>query len=321
MRARLHISQAGPQTTLQDLGRRGGQFYGFSQSGAADEYSFRWANKLLGNPKHCAALEITLGPFTCEFEEDAFIAITGAKGKITIDGTALPPWQSCFVGAGQQLQFSIANSGVHYYLAVHKGFSLPLEQTALFESMAMVPREQSGPFNGGPIKCNHSLYYLPQSKLAKPTARDYYQSLQSRLVPWQLVPDYTEELSLSLIESYQHKRMTEQQRETLYNSAYTISTDSNKMGYRLQGAEINIKETQLLSEGLALGAVQIPASGQPIILLRDRQTTGGYPKVGCISQLDAFQLSQRRPGQIVRFQKTRLEEAISELQEYWEFFS
>ncbi len=318
----LEINQSGPMTTVQDLGRHGGQHLGFCTSGAADEYSFLWANKLLDNSPSCAALEITLGPFSCTFQAATHIAITGAQAEIWLNDRKLQGWQNLRVKKGDTLKCGLANSGVYLYLAVSGGFYPAGNTQKFFDSYSMVSREQSGPFNGGPLKKGHALHYCPQSEssLHPANAREFYSVKQNRFVSFQYIPDYQAPLSLGLLPSYQFENLDQQSLSELFTHKYTIGSDSNKMGVRLTGTALQIEKDSLLSEGIAYGAVQIPANGQPIILLKDRQTIGGYPKIGCVSKLDAFQLSQRRPGQEIIFKPTSLEESQHDLKEFYTFF-
>src|SRR5690606_16005464 len=143
-RGQMTILQTGPNTTLQDLGRTGSQQLGFCQSGAADEYSYRWANKLLDNTYRCAALEIPLGQFHCPFDAPLRIAITGAATEVRLNNKPIVGWQKFDVNAGDEIKIALATQGVFIYLAVHCGFAC--DEPLFCNSHAMVPREKSGPF-------------------------------------------------------------------------------------------------------------------------------------------------------------------------------
>ncbi|VUD53055.1 KipI antagonist [Thalassocella blandensis] len=327
----LNILHAGPMTTLQDLGRQGGQHLGYCQSGAADEYSYLWANKLLDNDINCAALEICFGPFECEFEFDTLIAITGSMGKVQINQSFHDGWQSFLIKAGDRLKIHAPSNGIYTYLAIKQGFQLPAGEKMFFGSVAMVPREQSGPFEGKKFErlsferlpfesASKAPLYYGYSPPTRKKAQDFYSHKQQRRVPWQFIPNYASTLELGLILSYQSSQLSAERIEHIFQDTYHLSADSNKMGARLEGPEIKFDRQHLLSEGVAFGAVQIPANGQPIILLKDRQTIGGYPKIGCICLLDAFRLSQSRPGQKIKFKPVELTHSYRELRQWQNFF-
>lgn len=334
----IKIIQAGPMTTLQDLGRQGGQRLGFCQSGAADEYSFLWANKLLDNDINSAALEISFGPFICHFEQATLIAITGTKCNIQIkhangECETTNSWRSIYINAGDTIKIQLPESGVFTYLAIKRGFQLPAGQSTLFGSVAMAPREQSGPFAGKAFtsvsddkQLNKTMpLYYSMSSSQKMRPQDYYSYKQQRGAPWNFIPDHTQTLQLGLIPAYQASQLEPQVLESIFRNAYRVAPDSNKMGYRLEGPTVTFPKSQLLSEGIAFGAVQVTPEGQLIILLKDRQTIGGYPKIGSICLLDAFRLSQRRPGQEVWFYRIgiengALEKSYDELRQWQIFF-
>lgn len=319
----VKIIHAGPLTTLQDLGRRGSQSLGFCQSGAADEYSFLWANTLLDNKPDSPALEICFGPFECEFEKSTIIAVTGTQATLQINNDTYDGWGSFRVRAGDRLKIFSPVSGVYTYLAIKQGFLLENSQSRFFGSVAMVPREMSGPFAGKNFQSGDecSLRYQEYRAPSPKCAREYYSHTQQRRVHWQHIPNDASILELGLFLSYQSQTLSTKSLERLFNEKYKVGVDSNKMGYRLEGDAIHFDQRSLLSEGVAYGAVQVPPDGQPIILLKDRQTIGGYPKVGCICLMDAFRLSQRRPGQEVRFKPVEIEHRATEMRRWLNFFS
>ena len=141
------------------------------------------------------------------------------------------------------------------------------------------------------------------------------------MVPARYIPEYELELRLNLIESYQASAFSEESRKRFYESNFTLSSNSDRMGYRLDGTDITPPFSGVISEGIALGAVQIPENGQPIILMRDHQTLGGYPKFGCVAQLDLNKLAQAMPGTAIRFQPASLETAGKKLKSFYSFFN
>jgi biotin-dependent carboxylase-like uncharacterized protein len=293
---------------LQDLGRRGFQHLGFAQGGAADEHAFLWANKLLNNKPGSCALEITLGPFAAEFDGPARMAVTGACTEVWINDIAQPSWQTITVAAGDSLKIKPARHGLRSYLAIYGGF---IADTQL-GSQSMVMREKTGPFLGGPLTVNTPLSFTAGTL---PPTKAHTQ------VPSAYIPDYSSHvLDVHLLPSYQYPDFSADARHNFFAADYAISADSNRMGYCLSGPTIAPPAATLLSEGIAFGSVQIPPSGQAIILLKDRQTIGGYAKIGCVSHLDCFRLSQRRPGQKVRFVEGSIEDAQKALRRFYNFF-
>lgn len=307
---RMFIEQSGPLASLQDLGRQGGQALGFTQTGAADEYSFLWANKLLGNSPNAAALEIAVGTFRCTFDSETFIAITGASGRILVNHTQYQGWQSIHVHAGDVLEIGAAQSGVYYYLAIAGGFAS--NRPKMFNSVASSARE----FNqyDKPKELSYS------SLQTSPISKNRYTGLHERLVPARFTPDFRHPLELGFYPCYQFNQFKEAVQQQFLTQSFVIDRASNKMGVRLNGEPIKAPKTQQFSEGIALGAIQLPADGSPIILLKDRQTIGGYPKIGSIARIDTFQLSQRRAGQSVHFVERDMKNAQHELAKFYRFF-
>lgn len=302
----LHILRPGPLSLIQDWGRHGCQHWGMSPGGPLDEQAFLWANKLLENPAHAAMLEITLGPFSLRAGKACQIALTGAEMQAQRNGEPLENWSSHYLHAGDQLELRLASSGLRGYLAVAGGLQVPGKHG----SCATVVREKLGGLNGlgRPLQANDELPIktLPQQ--------------QRRSVPPAYQPDYQQTLSLRLIPAYQWHAFDVAQRNCLLKSEFEVSTEADRMGYRLSGPPVAPPAGGLISEGIAYGAVQIPPDGQPIVLLRDRQTIGGYPKLGCIASADAAQLAQRRPGQAVRFTIGDLDRVSAETQTHQQFF-
>ena len=286
----LNIIKPGWQSTIQDLGRQGYFRTGLSEGGALDEVAFRWANALLNNPVNAACIEILMGNFEAEFEQATCIAITGADLACTINGKAVPNWQSLLVKKGDQIKFSSPINGLRAYLAVAGGWQTPVQ----FGSRSTVPREKLGGLDGDKLKTGQVLPYIPS--LSAPTVQ-----LHER---W--IPDYSTEIVLKVVPSYQYERFSETAKTRFFTSEYRVSQRIDRMGYRLEGSVVKAENQQLISEGIAMGAIQVPPDGQPIVLLKDRQTIGGYPKLGCVASLDCSLLSQRKPDDKVRFELSDL---------------
>ncbi|MEQ5833578.1 biotin-dependent carboxyltransferase family protein [Marinobacter sp. NFXS9] len=279
----LRIQSTGLRTTLQDEGRRHGQHLGLAVGGAADLHAFRWANKLLDNPRGSACLEVLMGGFSAEATGPMSIAVTGAAGRLSINGRRQSLWRTHALQAGDTISLESPTSGLLNYIAVHGGWL----GKDLCQSRAMTPRE------GLP-----GLSAVEPGQLIEAST----DIAPHRQVPQTFLPDYTAPLTLNVFPGYQYSSFSHDARRTLITTPYTITQQIDRMGYRLSGAAIGVPEMTLLSEGIALGSIQVPADGQPIVLLNDRQTMGGYPKIGTVAALDCSKLSQRGPDTPVRFQ-------------------
>lgn len=291
---------------MQDLGRFNFQHIGLSTGGAADEQAYLWANRLLNNPPFSPALEICFGGLQLQAQTKTSIAITGANMRVTLNDQPIENWQSHGLNPGDMLRFGHARSGIRGYLAVQNGFQL----SASFGSVATVLREKMGGIDGDgrPLKIDDLLPCTSNS------------SRRQTRVPPLFIPDYQHPLIINVIADAQSDFFTKAEHYKLYHTTYRISPQSNTMGLRLEGAAIKPKVPGIISEGTAYGTIQIPPDGQPIILLKDRQTIGGYPKLGTIFPMDAFLLSQQQAMTEIRFTKMSLDEAQQKMQRFYRFF-
>ncbi len=303
---KMEIIQSGPLCLIQDLGRLGFQNVGYSTSGAADEHSFLWANKLVGNNTALASLEITYGPFISIFDQKTKIALCGAKAEAKINDTPISLWASHDIFPGDILRISSTSSGIKLYLGIKDG----IQVEPVYKSQSMSYREKIGFNFGQPLTKGSIISFLSENAL----------KLYQKATPPRFIPDYNERLLLRIIPGYQYEDFSEDIRSKICSSDYTITNQINRMGYCLDGTPLNHQIKELSSEGTAFGAIQVPPTGQPIILLKERQTIGGYPKLGCVSHIDCFALSQRRPGQKVRFAFTNVKSAAQELKNFYRFF-
>lgn len=309
----LKITKAQGRLTLQDLGRVGWQSLGICQSGAADEHAFAWGNKLLGDGPNTAALEITLGQFSCEFTADTQIAITGAKAKVFINTQEVNLWRTHTIKAGDVLQLKMPVEGLLNYLCVKGGFVV----RPVCNSLSQCEREGLGPFEGQPLVAGqylgftqHNTSTLWNEFLVSQVDVTRQVTTDNRAVKPAYIPNYNTPLELIFFSnSGNHSEHYRHAVAILKSTVFTVSTASNRMGYRLMeqseagelAADAALLGDKTISAGTALGCVQLPPNGEPIVLLKDRQTMGGYPMLGCISHLSAFKLAQRRPGQQVTF--------------------
>ncbi|EDM65567.1 regulator of kinase autophosphorylation inhibitor [Moritella sp. PE36] len=288
----LEIIKPGIHSLIQDLGRFGYQHLGITPGGPADLHSYLWANKILSNNSNMATIEIHYGLMTLRVLTDTRIAICGAEFGVNINNRPALNWQTHNVKAGDIIQYGGAKTGKCGYLAVLGG----LQTEQIYQSRSTVIRDELSESTRSPLYKRQILPITRQS-VKQLTAG----SPTCTRVPRHYIPNYSTPLILGLLPCYQWKQLTLQQQQQLLTTKYQISAQADRMGYRLTGEMIANLPTTLTSEGIALGSVQLPADGQPIILLQDRQTIGGYPKAGVISVLDCSKLSQRQQGSDITF--------------------
>ena len=290
---------------MQDLGRRGYQRYGIPVCGALDPLSLRIANILVGNPEGAAGLEITaLGP-TIRFTSDSVFAVVGADFRPEADGREVRTWESVKVSAGSILTLGAASDGLRAYLAVAGGIDVPLVMNSRSTDLKGV----FGGFEGRVLQDGDS---LPIG--ASPRVADWSRTGLPIGISRQ--PTFGQEFEIRVVLGPQHEEFTESGVNALLTSDYTVSADSDRMGYRLAGPEIAHESgPDIVSDGTALGSIQVPGTGQPIVLLADRGTTGGYAKIATVIGPDIGLLSQAMPGAKIRFHAVSVEEAHEVLRE------
>lgn len=290
------VVKPGLLTTLQDLGRRGYQGSGVPVAGPMDAYSHRLANRLLGNPDDAAALEVTLvGP---ELRADATTtcAVAGAQFALSVDGSPVGMHQPFVVRAGQVLRFGACEGGSRATLAVAGGFLL----SRVFGSQATSLISRMGPFPR-PLKAGD---HLPFDMHA----------VRGAAVRGMPLPLPRGGARVRIMMGPQDGLFSPEARQLLLTSRYTISPQSNRMGYRLEGPSL-IREpgSDVLSDATPMGTLQVPPSGQPILLMADRQTTGGYPKIGVVITADLPVAGQLAPGDWIEFVACSRSEAVAAL--------
>jgi biotin-dependent carboxylase-like uncharacterized protein len=275
----IDILRAGPLTTVQDLGRPGWAHLGVPRSGALDPLALRLANRLVGNAEDAAGLEITAAGCAVRLRKAATVALTGALARVTVAGRPAGYGVPLAAPAGAVVEVGRAEYGVRSYLAVAGGIAVPpvLGSRSTDTLSGLGP----APLRDGDV--------LPVGPAAAPSTVDF--------VPWR-PPPATLELRVRL--GPRRDWFTSNAVEALLGTQYTVSAVSNRVGARLAGAPLpRAREGELPSEGVVLGAVQVPASGQPLIFLADHPTTGGYPVIAVVD--DVSPLAQAAPGTTVRF--------------------
>lgn len=293
MKPALVVIDPGPFATLQDLGRRGYQRYGVSGSGAMDEISLRLANMLAGNPLGEAAVEFTFSGGLWEIDcASCRVAIAG-DFPIRIDDAPAPAFASHTLRRRSRLAIGRAASGLRGYLAVAGGFDI----VPVLGSLSTHTRAGFGGFEGGALK--------PGARLALRHDAAEGPDLALDAADW---PSWGDRVRVAL--GPQGDYFTPDGRRTFLESPYTITAQSDRMGYRLEGAPIEHSgDFNIISDGIVAGSIQVPGSRQPTILLADRQPTGGYPKIATVISADLPALAQKRPGDVIRFVAVSQEEA------------
>lgn len=285
----------GALSTVQDAGRFGYQNAGITTSGAMDQMSYKNANKLVGNEAGEAVIEAVLFGGTMEFTEDTVIAITGADMEPKVDDNPIDMNRAIFIRSGQTLTLGSVRRGCRTYIAFAGGIDVPVVMGSRSTNLKCM----IGGFEGRALKAGDEL------KTGIPGRT--YEEIKNRSVNGLV---YSETILLRVIEGPQQDYFTEQGIQTFYSEEYTVSDKSDRMGYRMDGPQIESKNgTDIISDGIALGSVQIPADGKPIVLLADRQTTGGYAKIATVCSFDIPRLVQGKPGDKVRFKKITINEA------------
>ena len=302
----LHVLKGGPQTTVQDLGRLGFQRYGVIVSGAMDTYALRLANLLVGNSETEAGLETALGGFSVSFEEDTLVSICGGDLSAELDGQTVKLWRPLFVPAGATLSFGAPRSGCRAYIAIAGGIDVPV----VMDSKSTYLRAEIGGFEGRALTADDR---VPTGALSDPQ-REILTALRSRNFfqpKWAVpAPPYSADPVLRVTRGRQYSLFDAESRERLFTETFTVSLQSDRMGLRLEGHTLNLKEKEdLISEAVAFGSIQVPPDGQPIALMADRQTAGGYPKIGQVASIDLPLAGQLKPGDRIRFEEMQVEEA------------
>lgn len=296
--AAITVIRAGMLTTVQDLGRWGQQHLGVPVAGPMDWYSHRLANRLVGNTDETAALEITLLGPELTADADAVCAVAGAAFELAANGAAVPLHVAFTLPRGHRLAFRSRGAGARATLAVRGGLAVP----AVFGSRATSLISDVGPFGGRALRAGDVLPIGRPSMSTRPPGRPLEMPLGGA--------------RLRVLWGPHDDRFTPDAVRALHESRYTISPDSNRMGYRLDGAVLATTPTgsaDMLSDATPVGSLQVPPSGLPILLMADRQTTGGYPRIATVISADLPLAGQLAPGDWIEFVPTTRPAAIDAL--------
>ena len=292
----IRILKGGMLTTVQDLGRTGYQSQGFSVAGVMDVRSFKIANLLLDNPENEAVLEFTLIGPTLEFTSATIIAITGGDFTPTINGEPAPMSTAIYMNKGDVLKFGSARTGSRGYIAFSSYLDIPVVMGSRCTNM----KSRIGGFKGRKIQAGDYIGFRIK--------RRYLPFFLSR----KLEPDNfdQDQTKVRVVMGPQDSRFSKQGIDTFLSSGYTVTSDFDRMGCRLEGAFIAPKESSdIISDGIAFGSVQVPSHGKPIILLADRQTTGGYAKIATVASVDIPKVVQRKTDHRIHFEAITVQEA------------
>jgi antagonist of KipI len=286
----IEVLKPGLFTTIQDLGRWGYQGYGVGIAGALDPFALSAANLLVGNPEGAAGLEITIQGPTLKFHRDMTLAIAGADLDPRLDGQSIPNWTCVLAHSASTLTFKAKKSGVRAYLAVSGGIDVPL----VMKSRSTYLLGKFGGLEGRALKV--------QDLLPIGDARVDFRKGSGRTFPKEFLPPYRKNPTLRIVLGPFDEYFSEEGIRAFLSTPYTITSQSDRMGYRLQGIPIDRqKKEELITCGLANGTIQVPPNGQPILLLVDRQTIGGYPIIATMIHADLPLVAQSAPGDKLRF--------------------
>lgn len=283
------VENPGIQTTVQDEGRFGYQQFGVSPAGPMDTQSFYIANILAGNRRGESALEITfMGP-ELKFEKDNIIAVTGANVSPSVNGEAIPMYQAVLVHAGDTLSFGVASGGSRAYIAFSGGLDVPV----VMGSKATLMRNKLGGVEGRKLEKGDRIgFCCPRTTLP---------NMEMRRMEPEVFPQG--DITLRVVTGPQDSAFTEEEVRKFFWYSAVITNESDRMGIRLEREEPlkHIKDGNILTDGVAFGSIQVPTNGQVIIMMADRQTTGGYTKIGTVISVDLPKLAQAQPGYKVHF--------------------
>jgi len=303
----FQILKPGLFTIVQDLGRYGFLKYGVPISGAMDTFSLVAANLLIANNLDDACLEITLIGPELQALRKTQIAITGGVASPKINGRSVPMWQTLEVQKGDVVSFGKMESGCRVYLSIRGGINTPL----VLESRSTYVRGGFGGINGRQLKTGDIIEGFDANLLKVGYS-----------MPEELVPQFTGEFTIHVILGPQADMFTEKGINTFLSSLYRVTSEADRMGYRLEGPVVEHKaKVEIVSDALLPGAVQVPKNGEPIIIMRDAQTTGGYPKIAVAITSDISLLGQAKPDDVIMFSRIRMRQAHEKICEYYKLLN
>jgi len=316
----ITVHKPGLLTTVQDSGRYGYQRYGVVVAGAMDSFAYACANILTGNDPSAAALEMTVVGPKLWFEQDALVAICGADMLPTIQGEPVPMWRPVYIRAGAMLEFASAREGVRTYLAISGGVQVDQRMGSSstylragiggYAGRALIEGDQLAWGRSTPMgnAIRSSLLQLVDSYGYESADRPFIAARWS-ISPW-VLPRYSKHPLVRFLPGPHHGMFREESLADFRQGAYLVGPQSDRMGYRLEGKRLILRERQeLYSEPVTAGSVQVPPDGRPIILMADRQTTGGYPVIAQVISVDLPLVAQTPTGGRLSFRQVDIREA------------
>ena len=313
----VRVIRAGLLTTIQDLGRPGFRQFGVPTGGAMDRFSHELANRLVGNSPTAATLEMTLSGDELEFPDSTLIAITGAEFSpisTNLQQLTIPQNRPVQVPAGARIRFQTAQRGCRCYLAVAGGYSVP----EIMGSRSTLLRAQLGGLLGRALKNGDE---LPVGDLISPgpdisTVTDHAEISFPGWFARPLALPVGDVVALRVLPGEHFSMMSSDSQRRFHEESFLITSQSDRMGYRLTATPLTLENaSDMLSEGTAVGTVQLPPDGRPILLMADSAPTGGYRRIAHVISADLPLAAQARPGQSLRFIETTMEEARSLFQQ------
>jgi antagonist of KipI len=295
----LRVEEPGAFALIQDLGRPGRRAAGVTPSGAMDRFALAAANLLVGNAEGAGALECALAGPSLVALSSCLLALTGADFQPLLNGQPAPGWTGLFLTEGDRLTFAGRRGGARVYLAVSGG----LAGDRWLGSVATHLLVGRGGLHGRPLKAGDELF------AALPASRPL---VAGRTLPEPARPPYAAEPVISAVVGPHARRLSATSRRGFYRERWTVGRDADRMGYRLDGPKLEIQGPELVSFGLAMGCIQVPPSGQPIVLMAEHQTAGGYPVVAGVARADLPLLAQLLPGDHLRFREVSVQAAQEE---------
>ncbi|MDA2778536.1 biotin-dependent carboxyltransferase family protein [Bacillus cereus group sp. Bc002] len=305
----VEVLHAGMFTTVQDLGRSHYQRYGVPVGGAMDQSALRMINMLVGNEENEAALEMTIMGPKLLIKKTTLLAIGGADMEPLLNGERIPLWRPILAEEGSMLCFGKVKSGCRTYVTFAGG--IHIDRT--MGSKSTYIRAAIGGIEGRMLKKGDYFQIGVQPEMANRFVQDLQKDERIK-TKWAIsnsvLPKYKKHPKLRVIVDFEYNQFTEESRKAFFTKEYKVSNYADRMGYRVEGEVLNrMEEKEILSSSVTFGTIQVPNGGQPIILMADRQTTGGYPRMGNIISVDLPLLAQLKPGDYVSFEKISLEEA------------
>lgn len=304
----IKVIKPGIETTVQDNGRIGFYNIGMPPSGAMDKYSFVISNLLVGNEENAAVLEITyMGP-ELEFQIDTIISITGAEIPPKINGESIPMWQAVEVKAGDVLAFDFIKQGARAYMAVIGGLDVPI----MMDSRSTYTLCGIGGYQGRALK---------ERDILKVNNENRTKTITDKQIPKEFLPKFSNSYAIRLIVGLCSYRLTEESKERFFSIDWTVTTNANRVGYRFKGERLHFvpreqpfgagsNPSNVTDLGYPIGSIQVPDGVEPIALLNDAVTGGGYATVGTIISTDLNKMAQIKTNEKVRFVAVSVEEAL-----------